>query len=193
MIQNAKSALRRLHSIAGLQEERRFSGSLEAGGAKFDFSYQPLKATIAGRKLILEGRLTVTDARGNRRVRERVQALLASSQGGLGAAPLRPQVGARVGGVTKAASAAASQTEGTGPLSFTGVMYFQFEPLEGRHLGIRADLSRVQLNARLLPVDSMARSLQGAYSAIVDSLYGEKTDSEAAQAYVVELNRLLQA
>jgi hypothetical protein len=193
MVQKA-GGLRRLYSIAGLQAERSFTGSLEAGGAKYGFSYQPLKASIAGEKLLLEGRLTVTDARGNRRTRERVQALLASTQSGIGVAPVRPQVAARVGSTTEAATAApipVSQTESTGPLSFTGVMYFQFEPLEGRQLGVRADLSRVQLNARLIPIDSTARALQGVYSAIVDSLYGEKPDNPAAQAYVGELNRLL--
>src|SRR5687767_12260123 len=68
----------RLHSIAGLLKERTFVGSFEAGGAKHGFSYLPMKATVAGQKLLLEGRLTVVNPRGNARVRERVQALLAS-------------------------------------------------------------------------------------------------------------------
>jgi hypothetical protein len=190
----ARKGLGRLHSIGGLLKERTFTGSFEAGGAKLDFSYLPMKASVAGTKLRVEGRLTVINAAGTARVRERVQALLASTQGGLGTAPVRPQVAARVGSTTEAAQAAQSpvaQTEATGPLSFTGVLYFQFEPLEGRDLGVRADLSRVQLNARLAPVDATARALQGVFSAIVDSLYGEKRDDQAAQAYVAELNRLL--
>jgi hypothetical protein len=184
----------RLHSITGLLKERSFTGSFVADGAKRDFSYQPVKATIAGHKLLLEGRLTVVDAGGRTRHRDRVQALLASTQGGLGASPVRPQVAARVGSVTEAVQTASPpvvQTEATGPLSFTGVMYFQLEPLEGRELGIRSDISRVQLNARLAPLDSTARTLHGVFSAIVDSLYGEKPDDPAAQAYVSELNRLL--
>ncbi len=184
----------RLHSIAGLLKERSFTGSFEAGGARFGFTYLPLKASIGGQKLILEGRLTVTDARGTQRVRERVQALLAAAQGGLGGAPARPQISARVGSVREPAAASPSglpQTESTGPLSFTGAMYFLLEPLEGRALGVNSDLTRVQLNARLAPTDSTARSLQGIYGAIVDALYSENVDSASAQAYVSELNRLL--
>jgi len=184
----------RLHSIAGLLKERSFVGSFEAGGARFGFTYLPVKASIGGQKLILEGRFTVTDARGAERSRDRVQALLAAAQGGLGGAPLRPQIAARVGAPREPAPVSTSGlpvTESTGSLSFTGAMYFILEPLEGRALGVNIDMSRVQFNARMAPTDATARSLQGAYSAIVDALYGEKVDSEAAQAYVSELNRLL--
>ena len=185
-----------LHSIAGLLKERSFIGSFETGGARFGFTYLPIKASIGGQKLILEGRLTVTDARGAQRTRDRVQALLAAAQGGLGGAPVRPQVAARVGSPREPASVAPSGlpiTESTGPLSFTGAMYFLLEPIEGQALGVDSDLSRVQLNARLAPTDSTARSMHGVYSAIVDALYGETVDNTSAKAYVSELNRLLTA
>jgi hypothetical protein len=87
----------RLHSMAGLLKERSFTGSFEAGGSRFGFTYLPVKASISGQKLILQGRLTITDARGTERARDRVQALLAAAQGGLGGAPVRPQLNARVG------------------------------------------------------------------------------------------------
>ena len=186
----------RLHSIAGLLKERSFIGSFEAGGARFGFTYLPIKASIGGQKLILEGRLTVTDGRGAQRIRDRVQALLAAVQGGLGGAPVRPQVAARVGGPREPASVAPSGlpiTESTGPLSFTGAMYFLLEPLEGQTLGVNSDLTRLQLNARLAPTDSKARSMHGVYSGIVDALYGETMDTASAQAYLSELNRLLTA
>ena len=189
-----KSDSMRLHSIAGLLKERSFTGSFEAGGARFGFTYLPLKASIAGQKLILEGKLTVVDARGTERVRNRVQALLAAAQGGLGGPPFRSQIQPRVGGAREPAPASPPSTpitESTGPLSFTGAMYFLLEPLEGRALGVNGDLTRVQLNARLAPTDSTARSLQGLYGGIVDSLYGEHADTTSAQAYVTELNRLL--
>ena len=186
----------RLNSIAGLLKERSFVGSFEAGGSHFGFTYLPVKASISGQKLILQGRLTVTDARGTQQVRDRVQALLAAAQGGLGGAPLRPQIAARVGAPREPAAASSSglpQTESTDSLSFTGAMYFLLEPLEGRALGVNSDMSRVQLNARLAPTDATARSLHGVYSAIVDALYREKADIASAQAYVSELNRLLTA
>src|SRR5882672_3101628 len=108
----------RLHSIAGLLRERSFTGSFEAGVAQFGFTYVPVKASIGGQKLILEGRLTVTDARGTQRVRDRVQALLGAAQGGLGGAPPRPQVAARVGAPREPAAVPTSGlpiTESTGP------------------------------------------------------------------------------
>jgi hypothetical protein len=184
----------RLHSIAGLLKERSFVGSFEAGGSRFGFTYLPVKASISGQKLILQGRFTVTDARGTPRVRDRVQALLAAAQGGLGGAPVRPQLSARVGAPREPASTSRSGlpiTESTDSLSFTGAMYFILEPLEGRAFGVNIDLTRVQLNARLAPTDSTARSLHGVYSAIVEALHGEKADHNTAQAYVSELNRLL--
>jgi hypothetical protein len=179
----------RIHSIAGLLQERQFTGEFEATGSRYRFSYDPLKGTVAGQRLILQGNLTVTDQRGTERVRERVQALVASIQGGLGAGPVRPVVP----GASAAASQPASvtQTESTGPLSFTGVMYMQFEPIEARALGVRGDMTRCQLNARLAPTDSAARALHGTFSAIVDALYGEKPDEPKARLYVAELNRLL--
>ena len=184
----------RLHSIAGLLKERSFVGNFEAGGARFGFTYLPVKASISGQKMILQGRLTVTDAKGNERGRDRVQALLAAAQGGLGGAPVRPQVAARVGAPREPAPASRAGlpvTESTDSLSFTGAMYFILEPLEGQAFGVNIDMSRVQLNARLAPTDSTARSLHGIYSGIVDALYGEKVDSASAQAYVSELNALL--
>jgi hypothetical protein len=175
----------RLHSVAALLKERAFEGSFEAGGKVFAFTYSPSKAELAGRRLVLLGRLAIKNARGEVRVRDRVRALLAAVQGGIGAAPPRPRVAAA------GQQSSVPVTESTGPLSFTGVMYFQFEPLEGRALGVPADLSRLQLNARLAPVDATARAIHGLYSSIVDSLYGDEPDDRAARELIGELNRTL--
>jgi hypothetical protein len=70
-------------------------------------------------------------------------------------------------------------------------MYIHFEPLGGSALGVAADLSRVQLNARLAPVNDSERALQGAYSWIIAALYGQKADASAAAAEISELNKLL--
>jgi len=53
-------------------------------------------------------------------------------------------------------------------------MYVHFEPLGGSAFGVAADLSRVQLNARLAPLNDSERALQGAYSWIIAALYGKK-------------------
>jgi hypothetical protein len=80
--------------------------------------------------------------------------------------------------------------DSSGSLSFTGVMYLRFEPLAGSALGLRADVTRVQLNARMAPSDDKERALQAAYSQAADSLLGSRIDSAAAAEAVTELNRL---
>jgi hypothetical protein len=196
----------KLHSIAGLLKERRFDGSFEIAGSNYQFTYAPSKAEVASRKLQLRGRLTVTDSRGQSLAKDDARAVLVSSQGGIGTAPVRPQI--LVGGVQPSAptvpvpqppatagtgSKPLPVVESTGPLSFCGVMYFHLEPLDGKALGVPADLSKVQLNARLAPTDNTGRALQGVYSAIVDALYGKQTDERMATAAIAELNKLLAA
>jgi hypothetical protein len=197
-----RAASPRLYSIAGLLKERDFHGTFSAGGSNFNFVYAPVRSEIAGQRLLLEGELEVINERGVSRKRRRVRALLASIQGGIGAAPMRPPVNTSLSAPSNPATApgqppstsnALPVTESTGGLSFTGVMYFQFEPVDERALGVPADMSRLQLNARLAPSDGSARTLHGIYSAIVDALYGEKIDDASSKAYVAELNRLLAA
>ena len=207
----------RVYSIAALVKGNNFAGSFDAAGASYRFNYTQTKAVLAGRRLLLEGRLTVTDAQGHARTRERVRALLASTQGGIGTAPIRAQV--LVGGVQSSTAATSGQQQqiagegarsgqkpsepatppkvvvpeidSTGPLSFCGAMYFQMEPLEGRALGVQADLSRVQMNVRIAPGDEKSRALQGVYSAIADALYGKEADKRLAAIAVGELNKII--
>jgi hypothetical protein len=70
-------------------------------------------------------------------------------------------------------------------------MYIHFEPLVGKALGVGADLSRVQLNARFAPVNDAERAVQSVYSWIVDALYGKQVDVSGAATAVIELNKLL--
>jgi hypothetical protein len=207
----------RVHSIAALLKGNHFAGSFDVAGASYRFTYTPTKAEVAGRKLRLDGRLTVTDAQGRARTQARVRALLASTQGGIGTAPIRAQV--LVGGVQSSTAATSGQQQqiagegarsgqksgepvsppkvvmpeidSTGPLSFCGAMYFQLEPMDGRALGVQADLSRVQMNARISPGDEKARALQGVYSAIADALYGKEANTRLAAIAVGELNKML--
>jgi hypothetical protein len=197
----ARSSGLKLHSVAALLKERRFEGSFEVAGSSYRFTYAPARAQVEGQRLLLRGRLTVTNSRGQSRTKENVQALLASTQGGVGTAPVRSQ--ALIGGVVPSQPAVPTPqqpsdskplpvVESTGPLSFCGVMYFQLEPLEGPRLGVAADLSRVQLNARLAPTDGAARALHGIYSAIVEALYGNSADRRLATLSVAELNKALE-
>jgi hypothetical protein len=208
----------RLHSIAALLTERQFTGSFDVAGSTYKFIYAPGRAEIADGRLHMLGRFAVTGPRGNTRTLEEVRARLASTQGGLGTSPARRQILAsmvqtetdataeqqqQIAGETdrpgekqpdkpaRVAKAKRPDIESTGRLSFTGVLYFHLDPLDGRALGVPADLGRVQLNARLAPVDETAMRLQAVYSSIVDALYEKGVDKRVTGELLEELNNLL--
>ena len=206
----------KIYSVPALLKERTFRGHFEVPGSTYQLEYAPRRAEAVGGKLQLTGRLTVVDAKGRARSREQVRATLEGTQGGVGASPIRRQLlaaGAQTGTVSTAeekqqlasenekkpdAQAKASRhalpvTESAGPESFCGVMYFRLEPLDSRALGVTADLSRVQLNARLAPMDDTAHALQDLYTASVDALYGEPANERLAAAALGEINKLLTA
>ena len=209
-----KTGKRRLYSIAAWPEQRAFVGKFSPGGADYKFSYAPSRAEAINKLLQLTGRLTVIDARGHAHALNSVRATLANTQGGVGTGPLRRQMIAsdapigdqttsqqkqQVAGETeKQAGEKQSEqtrargslpvTENTGPTSYCGVLYFHFERLDARALGVTADLTKVQLNVRLEPLDDTARTLHGLYCYVVDSLYGERADEKLAAAAISELN-----
>ena len=177
----------RLHSIPALARGRRFIGAFSVGSANYEFSYAPARGSVVGRRLQLQGRLTVKDSRGQTRTRDQVRATLVGTQGGIGAAPTRP--GNPAGGAP--ASSDLPQVESTGSTSFCGVMYLHFEPLVGNALGVQADMSRLQLNARFAPLDDAERAMQAVYSSIVTAVYGTQPDAAAAASAITELNATL--
>lgn len=183
----------RLHSIAAMMRERSFAGRFDVAGVSYGFAYSPAKSKIVGGKLEVAGSLRVIDERPNARVPPRdlreVSATLIAAQGGIGTAPLRKQLPSDV----STAHPDLPVVESTGSLSFCGVLYFKFAPLDGRSLGVRADLSQLQLNVRLAPVNDAERGLQAAFSSVVDALYGKEVDGKAAETAVSELNKLLAA
>ena len=183
-----QTGARRLHSVAAWPVQRAFVGDFSLGGAAYKFSYAPSRAEAVNNLLRLTGRLTVTDAQGHARALNSVRATLANTQGGIGTGPIRRQIIATEAG--RAASSNLTVTENTGPTSYCGVLYFHFEPLDARALNVRADLTRVQLNVRLEPLDDNARTLHGLYCYVVDALYGERADEKLAAAAISELNRV---
>ncbi|HVG22280.1 MAG TPA: hypothetical protein VNI02_24800 [Blastocatellia bacterium] len=209
---------RKLYSVPAWLNGRTFVGGFDLAGTSYKLTFAPSHAEAVSKDLQLRGRLTVADARGRQRVRDSVRITLASIQGGIGPPPIRRQViaaGAQTGNIAtsqqkqqvageneKRAGQKAEETsqpkaselpvtESTGPKSFTGVMYFHFEPLDGKALGVPADLGRVQMNLRLAPHDDTARALHSLYTAAVDALQGEQADAEQAAAIIRELNQLL--
>jgi len=193
--QKAKTGAKspKLHSIAAKMRGRSFEGSFDMGGINYSFTYSPVRAAVAGRKLELSGGFTVIDGPPNARVPphslNNVRAVLISAQGGIGAAPTRTNLPADI----STARPDLPVVESTGALSFCGALYFKLSSLDGSALGVPADLSPLQLNVRLAPTDDAERNLQGVYSSIVDALYGKDADNRAAAVHVSLLNKLLSA
>lgn len=204
----------KIYSVPALLIERQFRGSFDLGGSPYKLDYAPQRAEVIEGKLQLIGRLTVLNPRGQARSRDHVRAVLEGAQGGVGASPIRRQLlaaGAQTGTVStaeekqqlasendkkpdapaRASTHALPATDSTGRESFCGVMYFRLEALDGAALGVAADLSRIQLNARLAPTDDIAHALQDLYSAAVEAIYGEPVNDRLAAAAVGEINKLL--
>jgi hypothetical protein len=213
--EKTRVAVRRtkLHSISAVMREVGFEGSFTAEGIPYSFTYSPRKAAIVSAgslndrprprgssprpggvpetRLRLNGSLLVIDSRPFARVPSHnlsnVRADLIATQGGIGAAPPRKKLPPDI----SPPGADLPVVESTGALSFCGVLYFKLAPLEGSSLGVRADMSSVQLNARLAPRNDRERELQAAYSSIADALYGKETNVAAAETALGELNILL--
>lgn len=183
-----------LHSIAAMMRGRTFAGYFNVGGDNYNnyhFTYSPAKAAVARGKLEIIGALRLAGAGANFRLPphelRNVRATLVAAQGGIGTAPLRKQLPSDV----STAHPDLPVVESTGSLSFCGALYFKLMPLDGRALGVPADMKQLQLNVRLAPVSDVERGLQDALSSVVDALYGKEVDGRAAEAAVSELNKLL--
>jgi hypothetical protein len=188
-----QTSMQRLYSAAAWPERRSFVGHISVGGSTYDFAYEPSRAEIINKLLRLTGRITVTDAGGRARALDTVRATLANTQGGIGTGPIRPRLITAEAPVDSRGASAGAQltvTENTGATSYCGVLYFHFEPFDAGALGVRADLTRVQLNVRLEPLDETARTLHGLYCYVVDAVYGERTDEKLAAAAIEALNRV---
>ncbi|HMV48485.1 MAG TPA: hypothetical protein PLD20_19485 [Blastocatellia bacterium] len=183
------AAIRKLHSVHSLLIGREFKGEIEVGKARPAFTYSPVSATVANGKLELTGRFTVKAA-GQVRKSENVKATLLATQGGLTTAPQAPR-GIELTLLGKIPTDGLPATDATGGTGYVGVMYFRLSPLNGRTLGLPFDLSAVQLNGRLNPVDEAARVLQFWYSVAVRALYDSTPDESLAAKSVAEINQLL--
>jgi hypothetical protein len=202
----------RVHSIAGLLRGREIAGEFEAGGRTFEFAYAPTSVSAAGGRVELVGDFTAAPA-GGRRGRPAklsgVRATLAATQGGIGQAPkvrrdllAQTSQGAETGtpdvqerdqgpGAAEKPAGALPVTESTGPTAFVGVMYLRLSPLDARALGAAADMSAVQLNARLAPTSETERELQWLFSGLVAAAGGAAPDAGRASAHADAINRLL--
>ncbi|HEY6331972.1 MAG TPA: hypothetical protein VI756_21770 [Blastocatellia bacterium] len=185
----------KVNSIAALPDGRDFVGSFDVSGKRYEFKYTPVKAEVTDKRLVLTGKMTMTDAFGKPHVRDSVRAVLASSQGGLGSPPPvyrspgeNAGAGPRTGNSAATGDNAPPGTDNTGDHAFCGVMYLRLEGLDGPALGVPADFSHTQLNARLFAVDDVARNLHSVYSRLVATLGG--IEGEESGQLVQMLNEL---
>ena len=177
-----------------LLRERAFVGVIEAGSAKYGFSFRPQAAALNNRKLELTGSVTIKTSSGKTSTADNVKATLAAAQGAMGSAT-RPRAFQLITPSTYPDDPRDGKplTEYTASRSAAGVLYFHLSPLDGKALGIPFDLSKVQLNGRLALIDEMARDLQWLFSQTHAALGGEKPDAQLAEPYITELNRVLSA
>jgi hypothetical protein len=206
---------RKLYSVPVWLQERVFAGEFALGGKNYKLTFAPAQAEIADNRLRLRGRLTVNGGKAGEVKDAQVQ--LAGIQGGIGSGPARYKMmatGATPGPTEsptekqqkagenekqaaepppseKAKMSHLTTTENTGPTSFAAVMFFHLDALDHRALGVPADMSHVQLNARLAPKDPTAQSLHSLYTALTNALAGEQADARTAAALVRELNQVL--
>ena len=181
----------KLHSIGALLKGRHFVAKLEVAGVRYICNFVPATGALTDGKFKLTGSLNVTTAREGAapqpRSLQRVTATLVAMQGGIGSAPPLKKTSAEV----YQPGPGIPPVESSGSLSFAGVLFFKLTPLNAAGLGLKADLSAVQLNARFAPTDDRERAVHAAYSQIADAVLGAKTDSESANQAIEELNRLL--
>jgi hypothetical protein len=190
MSRTKKSNAQRVHSVGALMRGRDFTGSFEIDETAYNLVYSPTRALISGRRLQLIGRVTMT-AQGNGRDSSKTQAgvraTLVGTQGGIGTAPTRRKTPSDV----YQPATGLPPVDSSGALSFAGVLYLHLEPLQGSAYGVKADLTRLQVNARLLPLNDLERSLQAVYSSIADASFAEQPNQSAIADAIGELNRLL--
>jgi hypothetical protein len=189
----ATTSSQKLHSIHVLPNGREFTGKIEVGRGSYQFTFTPKTAASVDGKLVLTGRVRVKTPAGRQNAADGVTATLLATQGSITAPPPMPRDSAPSLKPPQPALSEAPITDWTGHLGSVAVMYLKLSPLNGRGLGVPADLSSVQLNARMFPTSEIERDLHWLYSALVEAMGGESRDERRAAAYLGEINRVLKA
>lgn len=182
----------RLHSIHALPNGREFTGKIEIGRASYQFTFAPKSAASVNDKLVFTGSVKVKAQTGQQRVVEGVTATLLATQGSITSPPPMPrQFVESLRAPLPEPSGSLPLTDWTDHQGSVAVMYLKLSPLDGRALGVPADLSSVQLNARLYSTSEVERDLHWLYSALAMVMQGERPDERLAADYIGVINRIL--
>jgi hypothetical protein len=194
-----RTPARKVHSIFGLLVGREFQGELELPGIKYRFIYAPRSVAVSGGRIEMTGPFSLVGRDRRLRRVEALRAILAATQGGVGTAAPAPEkfsgrnVGNRSQAPEKDASNALPITEATDERGFVAALYFQLAPIDADAFGLPADLSRVQLNARIAPTSAEERDLQWLISAAVAALADQGGGQAGAAQFIDEINGILKA
>jgi hypothetical protein len=194
MITQKKNAANKIHSIHVLPNGAGFTGKIDAGRTSSHFAFTPKTAASVDGKPVLSGDVTVKSSGGRARSAAKVTATLLATQGSITAPPAMPrQFSESLKPPLPAPGGSLPLTDWTGHTGSVAVMYLKLSPLDGRALGVPADLSAVQLNARLYATSEIERDLHWLYSALVQATQGEQKNEQLAADYLDAINRILKA
>jgi len=194
MLTQKRNAAKKIHSIHVLPNGVGFEGKIDAGGSSYHFAFTPKAAASLNGKLVLTGVVKARLGGGRQRMANDVTATLLATQGSITGAPSMPrQFSESLRPPAPVPSGSLPLTDSTGHLGSVAVMYLRLSPLDGRALGVPADLSAVQLNARLYAMSEVERDLHWLYSALVEATQGEHKNERLAADYLDAINRILNA
>ncbi|HEY6402338.1 MAG TPA: hypothetical protein VI479_13070 [Blastocatellia bacterium] len=194
MLTQKRNAALKIHSIHVLPNGAGFAGRIEAG-LSYQFAFTPKTASVTDGKLVLTGAVNVQSPAGRRRTASEVTATLLATQGSItGPPPMPRQFSESLKPPLQAPSRSGESlplTDWTGYFGSIAVMYLKLSPLDGRALGVPADLGAVQLNARLYATSEVERGLHWLYSALLEATQGEHRNERLTVDYINAINRIL--
>ncbi|HKQ73472.1 MAG TPA: hypothetical protein VJ810_07090 [Blastocatellia bacterium] len=194
MLTQKNNATNKIHSIHVLPNGSGFSGKIELGKSGYQFAFTPKAAASSNGKLVLTGGVTVKTPTGRRHAADNVTATLLATQGSItGPPPMPRQFSESLKPPLPAPGGSLPLTDWTAHTGSVAVLYLKLAPLDGRALGVPADLSSVQLNARLYATSEIERDLQWLYSALVEAMHGEHKNEQLTADYLGAINRILKA
>jgi hypothetical protein len=194
MLTQKRNAALKIHSIHVLPNGAGFAGRIEAG-LSYQFSFTPKVASVANGKLVLTGDVKVKSPTGRQHTTSNVTATLLATQGSItGPPPMPRQFSESLKPPLQAPSGSVESpplTDWTGYFGSIAVMYLKLSMPEGRVWGVPADLSEVQLNARLYATSEIERDLHWLYSALLEATQGEHKNEQLTADYINAINHIL--